>query len=99
MYAVLVIKKRNFEKLPKQRENEQSSDEKYAKQETRTRRILDAALELVQRWGYRKTTLDDIAKQAGVTKGTIYQHWKTREALFGALLQHEYLSSCWTFGR
>lgn len=85
-------KERNFEKLPKQRENEQSSDEKYAKQETRTRRILDAALELVQRWGYRKTTLDDIAKQAGVTKGTIYQHWKTREALFGALLQHEYLS-------
>lgn len=34
----------------------------------------------------------DIAKQAGVTKGTLYQHWKTREALFEALLQREYLS-------
>lgn len=78
--------------MPKQGDKESFPDEKLGKQEARTNRILDAALELVQRWGYRKTTLDDIAKQAGVTKGTLYQHWKTREALFEALLQREYLS-------
>jgi AcrR family transcriptional regulator len=78
--------------VPKQRDKEPFPDERHGKQEARTNRILDAALELVQRWGYRKTTLDDIAKQAGVTKGTLYQHWKTREALFEALLQREYLS-------
>lgn len=78
--------------MPRQGEKEQLPDEGRFKQKERTNRILDAALELVQRWGYRKTTLDDIARQAGVTKGTIYQHWKTREALFEALLQREYLS-------
>ncbi len=78
--------------MPKQGDKELFPDKRHVKQETRTDRILDAALELVQRWGYRKTTLDDIAKQAGVTKGTLYQYWKTREALFEALLQREYLS-------
>jgi AcrR family transcriptional regulator len=78
--------------LPRPGENEPQPDEGQLKQRERANRILDAALELVQRWGYRKTTLDDIARQAGVTKGTVYQHWKTREALFEALLQREYLS-------
>ena len=40
---------------------------------------------LILRWGYNKTTIDDIARQAGVAKGTIYLHWKTREELFAAL--------------
>jgi AcrR family transcriptional regulator len=55
----------------------------------RTDRILDAAAELILRWGYKKTTIDDIAKQARVAKGTIYLHWKTREDLFMALLIRE----------
>jgi AcrR family transcriptional regulator len=41
------------------------------------------------RWGYQKTTIDDIAKQAAVAKGTIYLHWKTREDLFTALMVRE----------
>jgi AcrR family transcriptional regulator len=57
----------------------------------REARILDAAAELVQRWGYKKTTIDDIAKLADVGKGTIYLHWKTREDLFIALLLRERL--------
>lgn len=78
--------------MPKQREREPLSEEESSKYKARAKNILDATLELLQRWGYRKTTLDDIARQAGVTKGTIYQHWKTREALFEALLQREYLA-------
>jgi AcrR family transcriptional regulator len=54
-------------------------------------RILDAAAALVQRWGYRKTTIEDVARAAGVGKGTIYLHWKTREDLFIALLLRERL--------
>src|SRR5215472_16195187 len=57
----------------------------------REARILEAAAELVQRWGYKKTTIDDIAKLAEVGKGTIYLHWKTREELFIALLLRERL--------
>jgi AcrR family transcriptional regulator len=60
----------------------------------RAHRILDGAAELILRWGYNKTTIDDIARQAGVAKGTIYLHWNTREALFRALMQRERLS--WT---
>lgn len=57
----------------------------------RAHRILDATSTLIQRWGYNKTTIDDIARQAGVAKGTIYLHWKTREELFSALLTREKL--------
>jgi AcrR family transcriptional regulator len=61
------------------------------KQLERAHRILDAASTLILRWGYGKTTIDDIARQAGVAKGTIYLHWKTREDLFRALLKRERL--------
>lgn len=57
-----------------------------SKRQERAQRILDAAEALTLRWGYSKTTIDDIAKQAGVAKGTIYLHWKTREELFHALI-------------
>ncbi len=63
--------------------------EERSRRQERADRILDAAAELVRRWGYKKTTIDDIARQAGVAKGTIYLHWKTREDLFIALLRRE----------
>jgi AcrR family transcriptional regulator len=66
----------------------EESPDPFAEREAR---ILDAAAELVQRWGYKKTTIDDIAQRAEVGKGTIYLHWKTREELFIALLLRERL--------
>ncbi|TMR09126.1 TetR/AcrR family transcriptional regulator [Nonomuraea turkmeniaca] len=60
-----------------------------ARQLERAHRILDAAAELILRWGYDKTTIDDVAKRSGVAKGTIYLHWKTRDDLFAALLRRE----------
>ncbi|HST06032.1 MAG TPA: helix-turn-helix domain-containing protein [Chloroflexia bacterium] len=65
------------------------SGKRRAKQEVREDVILDAAAELIQRWGYNKTTVDDIARKAGVAKGTIYLHWKTRDELFQALMDRE----------
>jgi AcrR family transcriptional regulator len=53
----------------------------------RAGRILEAAAELVLRWGYDKTTIDDVARHAGVAKGTIYLHWGSREDLFAALMR------------
>jgi AcrR family transcriptional regulator len=55
----------------------------------RAQRILDAAAFLLQRWGYNRVTIDDIAKQAEIGKGTVYLHWPSREALFHAALQRE----------
>jgi len=57
--------------------------------EERAERILDAAAGLIVRLGYGKTTIDDIARRAGVAKGTVYLHWKSRDALFVALLRRE----------
>lgn len=60
-----------------------------SKREERAHRILDAAATLILRYGYNKTTLDDVARVAGVAKGTLYLHWKSREELFGALMIRE----------
>jgi AcrR family transcriptional regulator len=45
--------------------------------------------ELLVLHGYRRVTIDDVANSAGVGKGTIYLHWKTRESLFWSVLQRE----------
>ena len=55
----------------------------------REERILDAATTLLVRWGYRKTTVDDVAREAGVGKGTIYLHWKDKNELFRAAIWRE----------
>lgn len=55
----------------------------------RANRILDAAAELISHYGFDKTTVSDIARDAGVSKGAIYLHWDSKEALFEALLQRE----------
>src|SRR2546427_12759871 len=68
-----------------------SQHKEPSKREVRAEQILDAAAELVLRWSYKKTTIDDIARQAGVAKGTIYLHWKSREELFEALVLREWL--------
>lgn len=59
------------------------------RREARAQRILNAASTLILRYGYHKTTIDDIAREAGVGKGTLYLHWKTREVLFAALILRE----------
>lgn len=58
----------------------------------RADRILDAAAELVLRHGYRRVTIEDIATRAGIGKGTVYLHWKTRETLFYAVVVRESLA-------
>ncbi len=77
--------------MANQRKSERGQVEERSKREQRADRILDAAAELMLRWGYNKTTIDDIARLAGVAKGTIYLHWKTREDLFLALMRREYV--------
>jgi AcrR family transcriptional regulator len=60
--------------------------------EERAQRILDAAAELLLRWGYKRITIDDIAQQVGIGTGTVYLHWKTKEALFESVLLRESLA-------
>ena len=43
--------------------------------------ILDAADRLLARYGYKKMTMDDVAKEVGIGKGTIYLHFKSKEEI------------------
>src|SRR6187397_2190449 len=49
--------------------------------------ILAAALDEFAARGFAATRLDDVAKRAGVAKGTIYLHFKDKEALFEELIR------------
>jgi AcrR family transcriptional regulator len=50
--------------------------------EQRRQQLVDVALELFARRGYRATTMDDIADAAGVTKPLVYQHFSSKRALY-----------------
>jgi AcrR family transcriptional regulator len=54
----------------------------------RPQELLDAALLVFARKGYRGTRLDDVANAAGVTKGTIYHYFATKEDLLLGVIQH-----------
>ncbi len=44
--------------------------------------VLLTALRIFFRYGYRKTSLDDIAQEVGVSRQTLYQRYKNKEQLF-----------------
>jgi len=50
------------------------------------RKVLDAALELVAERGIEATSMDAIAAASGVSKATIYKHWKDKDALLLEML-------------
>jgi len=50
--------------------------------------IMLAALELFTRYGYRKTSIDDIAQAAQVAKRTVYLHFENKAAVFLAILEY-----------
>lgn len=41
-------------------------------------RLLDATARLVARYGYDKTSVEEIAREAGVSKGAVYLHWPSK---------------------
>lgn len=49
-------------------------------------RLCEAALECLLRHGYEKTSMSDIAKEAGIARPTLYKHFKSKtEILFTAI--------------
>ncbi len=49
--------------------------------------LLRAGLRVFSRQGYGATTLDDVAREAGVTRGAIYWHFGGKVELYNALLE------------
>ena len=44
--------------------------------------IVEAARKLFTKYGYKKVSMDEIAKEAGVTKKTVYAYFKDKDELF-----------------
>ncbi len=58
---------------------QQEADEK---QQQKRRRILLAATDLFVAHGYRKTSVDEVARAAGIAKGTVYLYYRNKAELF-----------------
>jgi AcrR family transcriptional regulator len=51
------------------------------------KRIIEAAIKVFAKKGYHQAKMTDIAKEVGVSKGTLYQYFKSKEDLFEAVVQ------------
>lgn len=72
----------------------EATGERAAGRQRRLNRILAAAEELFAAHGFAKTTVDEIAAAAGVSKGLVYDHYPSKEALLGAIWDR--LVAAWT---
>ncbi|NLU81243.1 TetR/AcrR family transcriptional regulator [Rhodococcus sp. HNM0569] len=50
------------------------------------RRILDSASDLFAANGFADISVDDVAREAGVTRGAVYHHYRNKQGLFGAVV-------------
>lgn len=57
------------------------------RKEARPAEILDAALDLFVERGFAATRLEDVAQRAGVSKGTVYLYFDSKEDLFKAVIR------------
>ena len=51
-------------------------------------RIIEAAARVFSQKGYFTASVDDIAKEAGAAKGTIYYHFESKSKLYTAVLRY-----------
>ncbi|MGW0732466.1 TetR/AcrR family transcriptional regulator [Streptomyces sp. NPDC002851] len=59
------------------------------RQASQTRQLLlEAAARVFARRGYSRATIDDVAAEAGASKGAVYHHFASKRALFQALMAH-----------
>lgn len=72
---------------PMARQNGPAEGARAKKSASRREAILAAALEEFSAHGFEAARLDDMARRAGVAKGTIYLYFKDKEELFQALVR------------
>jgi len=57
------------------------------KSEDTRERILVAAIQRFSRFGYRRTSINDVAEEAGLARATVYLYWRRKQDLFVAGLE------------
>jgi len=82
---------KEFRKRVRSKETHELEDEErlaaMSGEERRTQEILDAAFRVFSVRGYHNATVDDIAKEAGISKGTCYQYFQGKEDIFVATME------------
>ena len=53
-------------------------------------RILDAAMRVFRRHGFRRSSIEQAAEEAGLTRQALYHHFASKEALFHAVIERLY---------
>jgi len=61
----------------------------YAKANGKPYDILIAGSKLFAKYGFQKTTVNEIAREAGVAKGTMYKYFRSKEEIFSAIMRQE----------
>ncbi|NOQ27549.1 MAG: TetR family transcriptional regulator [Bacteroidales bacterium] len=59
------------------------------KQKTAKLKIVNIAADIFSTFGFKKTTMDDIARAAGIGKSSIYYYFKSKEEIFEAVVRNE----------
>ncbi|MDI1443522.1 TetR/AcrR family transcriptional regulator [Polyangium sp. 6x1] len=67
--------------------SETSSGERYV-EDARRRKLMDAALTVFTRFGFRKASMDEVARAAGISRQGLYLHFATKDELFRASVEH-----------
>jgi len=63
---------------------------KFSKDDLVKAEILKAAERVFQKWGSNKTTMEDIAREAGKGKSTLYYYYQSKEEIFDAVVIIEF---------
>lgn len=56
--------------------------------EPRQAAILTAAFEAFRQYGFRRSSMEDIARAAGMSRAALYLHYRNKEDIFRSLVQH-----------
>src|SRR5258708_39573373 len=57
--------------------------------DTTAARVLEAAAKQLELFGIQRTTMDDVARRAGVSRVTIYRHFENKDVLVEAVVLDE----------
>jgi AcrR family transcriptional regulator len=70
--------------------NDPSSDLRWQRRkESRPSEIIEAAFDLFTEKGFSATKMDEIARRAGISKGSLYNYFKSKEAIFEAVVTED----------
>ena len=63
-------------------------------QAPRQKAILAAAFDVFRQYGFRRTSMEDIARAAAMSRAALYLHYRSKEDIFQSLVQHYFDATC-----